>query len=198
MRHGFSRLVLVMCAGLMLAGCNAATNASLSDSFGLKDGTDAGANAFAAAPADGAEAAKDATFGEPTPQGNLLGADPADDLATGKAYFRSGNYGMAERYFRRAVEQHPNDAEAWLDLAASYDHVKRFDLADRAYAQATKLAGVKVEILNNEGYSYLLRGDNARAYQKLNEALRRAPGNPYVVSNLRLLQASAAKSKAIE
>ncbi|MBS0249282.1 MAG: tetratricopeptide repeat protein [Proteobacteria bacterium] len=182
----------------MLAGCNAATNQSLSDSFGLKDGTGAGADAFAAAPADGADASQSAAFGEPTPEGKLLGADPGDDLSTGKAYFRSGNYGMAERYFRRAVEQHPNDAEAWLDLAASYDHVKRFDLADRAYAQATRLAGVKVEILNNEGYSYMLRGDNARAYAKLNEALRRAPGNPYVVSNLRLLQASAAQSKAIE
>ena len=115
---------------------------------------------------------------------------------------------VGERQQRRAtelasrrnlgVEQHPTDAEAWLDLAASYDHVKRFDLADRAYAQAIQLAGLKIEILNNQGYSYMLRGDNARAYEKLNEALRRAPGNPYVISNLRLLQASAAQSKAIE
>ena len=192
MRRSLSRLALLVCAGLMLAGCNAATNASLSDSAGLKD--PAGADAFAAAPADGA----DAPFGEPTPEGKLLGASPGDDLSTGKAYFRSGNYGMAERYFRRAVEQHPTDAEAWLDLGASYDHVKRFDLADRAYGQAIKLVGVKVEILNNQGYSYMLRGDNARAAEKLNEALRRSPGNPYVLSNLRLLQASAAGSKAIE
>lgn len=187
MRLGLSRLGLIVCAGIMLAGCNAATNASLSDS--LKDTP--GARAFAAAPPD-------APFGEPTPQGNLLGADPGDDLSTGKAYFRSGNYGMAERYFRRAVEQHPTDAESWLDLGASYDHVKRFDLADRAYAQAIKLAGVKVEILNNQGYSYMLRGDNARAYEKLSEALRRSPGNPYVLSNLRLLQSSASQAKAIE
>ena len=163
MRHGLSRLVLVMGAGLMLAGCNAASNTSLSDSFGLKDTP--GAAAFAAAPDEAAP--QTAAFGEPTPEGALLGADPGDDLSTGKAYFRSGNYGMAERYFRRAVEQHPTDAEAWLDLGASYDHVKRFDLADRAY-------------------------------EKLNEAFRRAPGNPYVMSNLRLLQASAAQSKAIE
>lgn len=194
MRHGLSRLVLFMGAGIMLAGCNAAGNTSLSDSFGLKDTP--GATAFAAA--DGTESPQGAGFGEPTPEGGLLGADPGDDVSTGKAYFRSGNYGMAERYFRRAVEQHPTDGEAWLDLAASYDHVKRFDLADRAYAQAIKLVGVKVEILNNQGYSYMLRGDNARAYEKLNEALRRAPGNPYVISNLRLLQASAAQGKAIE
>ena len=195
MRQVFSRLALVLCAGIMLAGCNAAGNTSLSDSLGLTD--TAGADAFAAAPAGGA-ALPQSAFGAPPPEGALLGTNPADDLATGKAYFRSANYGMAERYFRRAVEQHPTDAEAWLDLAASYDHVKRFDLADRAYAQAIQLAGLKIEILNNQGYSYMLRGDNARAYEKLNEALRRAPGNPYVISNLRLLQASAAQSKAIE
>ncbi len=176
---------------LALAGCNTA-GVSFSDAAGQQG---AGADAFAAAsPQDASEA----SFGEATPEGTLLGSNPADDLSTGKAYFRAGNYGMAERYFRRAVERHPNDAEAWLDLAASYDHLKRFDLADRAYAQAIGLAGQKVEILNNQGYSYMLRGDNARAHQKLEAARRRDPGNAYVLSNLRLLHASASKAKAIE
>ncbi|WP_245416731.1 tetratricopeptide repeat protein [Undibacter mobilis] len=174
---------------LVLAGCN-----TVGDSFS-DAGEKAGADAFAAAtPQDETTA----PFGEPTPAGRLLGADPADDLATGKAYFRATNYGMAEKHFRRAVEQHPNDAEAWLDLAASYDHLKRFDLADRAYGQAIRLAGPKVEIINNQGYSYMLRGDTARARQKLEEARRRAPGNTYVLSNLRLLEESARRAKAIE
>lgn len=195
MRHILGRLMLVVCVGVMLAGCNTVGN-SFSDAFVQKD---AGADAFAAAsPQDAAEAPHSTAFGEPTPEGNLLGSNPADDLSTGKAYFRAANYGMAERYFRRAVEQHPNDAEAWLDLAASYDHLKRFDLADRAYGQAIRLAGAKVEILNNQGYSYMLRGDQARAWKKLEEARRRDPGNKYVLSNLRLLDTSARKAKAIE
>ena len=191
MRQDFCRLMLAAWMCLALAGCNTA-GVLFSDAAGQRA---AGADAFAAAsPQDGAEA----SFGEATPEGTLLGANPADDLSTGKAYFRAGNYGMAERYFRRAVERHPNDAEAWLDLAASYDHLKRFDLADRAYAQAIGLAGQKVEILNNQGYSYMLRGDNARAHQKLEAARRRDPGNAYVLSNLRLLHASVSKAKAIE
>ncbi len=186
MRQVFGRLVLVACVGLLLAGCK-----TVGDSF-ADAGDKAGADAFAAA------APHEAPFGEPTPQGNLLGANPADDLSIGKAYFRAANYGMAEKHFRRAVEQHPNDAEAWLDLAASYDHLKRFDLADRAYAQAIGLAGPKIQILNNQGYSYMLRGDYARAFKKLEEARRRDPGNTYVLSNLQLLEQGRRRAKAIE
>ena len=47
-----------------------------------------------------------------------------------------GNYGLAEENYRKAVELGPRDLDAWLGLAASYDRLKRFDLADRAYAQA--------------------------------------------------------------
>ena len=68
----------------------------------------------------------------------LLGTDPNDDLSVAKKYFRQGSYGLAERHFRKAVELHPRDAEAWLGLAASYDRLRRFDLADRAYAQAIR------------------------------------------------------------
>ena len=41
----------------------------------------------------------------------LLGKDPNDDLSLGKKYFRSANFGLAEKHFRRAVEQHPRDLE---------------------------------------------------------------------------------------
>ena len=52
-----------------------------------------------------------------------MGVDPNDDLSLAKQYYRQGNYGLAERYFRRAVESGPRDAEAWLGLAASYDRL---------------------------------------------------------------------------
>ena len=43
----------------------------------------------------------------------LLGENPNDDLSIAKKYFRQGSYGLAERHFRKAVEQHPRDAESW-------------------------------------------------------------------------------------
>ncbi len=139
--------------------------------------------------------------GEPVaPQAKpgLLGDDPHDDLQLAKKYFRSNNYGLAERAFRTAVEQHPRDAEAWLGLAASYDRLHRFDLADRAYQQAIRIVGPTVEILNNQGFSYMLRGDYARAHKKLEEAASRDPANPYVAANLRLLQESYREGKSVQ
>jgi Flp pilus assembly protein TadD len=135
--------------------------------------------------------------GPPTAPG-LLGSDPKDDLSLGKKQFRAANYGLAEGHFRKAVELHPRDAEAWVGLAASYDRLRRFDLADRAYEQATRILGPTVEILNNHGFSYMLRGDYKRAQEKFLAAKARDPANPHVHANLKILQESFRKGKAIE
>jgi len=127
----------------------------------------------------------------------LLGNDPNDDLSIAKKYFRQGGFGLAERYFRKAVELHPRDAEAWVGLAASYDRLRRFDLADRAYQQVLKLIGPTPEVLNNQGYSYMLRGDYHRARATLLAAKAKAPENLYIKNNLDLLNESARKAKAI-
>jgi Flp pilus assembly protein TadD len=106
-------------------------------------------------------------------------------------HFNRGNYGIAERYFRDAVEKAPKDVTAWVGLAASYDRISRFDLADRAYRQAIRLAGETTEILNNQGYSYMLRGDLVAARAKFMKAYEREPNNPTIANNLRLLNSSS-------
>jgi Flp pilus assembly protein TadD len=113
-----------------------------------------------------------------------------EPLRLGIEHFNRGNYGIAERYFRDAVEKAPKDVTAWVALAASYDRVARFDLADRAYRMAIRLAGETTEILNNQGYSYMMRGDLVMARRKFEKALLREPGNPTIVNNLQLLNAS--------
>jgi len=41
--------------------------------------------------------------------------------------------------FKDAVEKAPKDVTAWIGLVArSYDKMRRFDLADQAYAQAIR------------------------------------------------------------
>jgi tetratricopeptide (TPR) repeat protein len=128
----------------------------------------------------------------------LLGNDPNDDLSLGKKQYRAGNFGLAERYFRRAVELHPRDGEAWLDLAAAYDRLRRFDLADRAYRSAIAIIGPTAEILNNRGYSYMLRGDYAHARETLLAAAAKDPKNPYIKNNLDLLDKSFRNGKAVQ
>jgi hypothetical protein len=92
---------------------------------------------------------------------------PSDEpLRLGLEHFNRGHYGIAEKYFRDAVEKAPRDVTARVGLAASYDRIGRYDLADRAYASAIKLGGETIEILNNQGYSYMLRGDYPAARTK--------------------------------
>ncbi|WP_375461858.1 tetratricopeptide repeat protein [uncultured Enterovirga sp.] len=100
----------------------------------------------------------------------------------------AGNSGLAERHFREAVEQNGDDAASWIGLAAAYDNLGRFDLADRAYAQAIRLNGETLTILNNVGYSYLLRGDRARALSRFQHALGLYPGNPILLNNLKMVR----------
>ena len=128
----------------------------------------------------------------------LSGDDPNDDLQKGKRYFRNNNFGLAEQSFRKAVEKHPRDAEAWVDLAASYDRLHRFDLADRAYAGAIRLIGPTAQILNDQGFSYMLRGDYARAHEKLMQAQGKDPANPYIQANLQLLERAYRDGKSVQ
>jgi tetratricopeptide (TPR) repeat protein len=120
--------------------------------------------------------------------------DIESDLNLGKRHFREGDYGLAEKHFRRAVEAGIPDArkaaEAWIGLAACYDRLRRFELADRAYTRAIEIVGPAPEILNNQGYSYIMRGDYVRARVKLNAAIAKDPHNPYILANLELLDRS--------
>jgi tetratricopeptide (TPR) repeat protein len=196
MRIRISRVILLAAAGLWLAGCSASNK--LSNPFESKT---PGTDAFAAAPAnDGApaEEAPPVVGDSASAESGLLGSDPYDALSLGKKQYHANNFGLAEKYFRHAVELRPRDAEAWLGLAASYDRLRRFDLADRAYGQAIGIVGPTTEILNNQGYSYMLRGDYKRAREKLAVAQRQDPGNKYVQNNIHLLEDSSRKGKAIE
>jgi len=208
---GIARPLIIITAGLWVAGCS--TSSSFSDLFGPKTpGSEASASAQidettephltvdGSAPVQPAEeptGSVSAPMGKKTAPG-LLGSDPYDELSLGKKQYRANNFGLAEKHFRLAVEKHPRDAEAWLGLAASYDRLRRFDLADRAYSQAVGILGPTVEILNNQGYSYMLRGDYKRAHATLAAALRKDPNNKYVQNNLRLLEESYRKGKSVE
>ncbi len=200
MSVGVKRNLVVAMTGLLwLTGCE--TTSLKPPEFlnwaALKPANDTGGDATAsvrAPPVDGPVLDKGAPV-EPDPP--LTPSKPDDDLSLGRMHFREGNYGLAERHFRRAVETGPREAEAWLGLAAAYDRLKRFDLADRAYKQLYAIAGRTPEILNNQGYSYMLRGDYAHARQILAEAQAKDPANPYIANNLALLEESVRTRRAV-
>lgn len=112
------------------------------------------------------------------------------DLKAGKAQFEDGNYGLAEKHFRKAVELRADSAPAWMGLAASYDQLGRFDFADRAYGELVKIAGRQPRIVNNMGYSQYLRGNTAQARKLYLEARKGMSDTAIVDANLKLLDKS--------
>ena len=110
-------------------------------------------------------------------------------LTKAQKHFANQDYGLAEKLFREAVEQNPNDTDAWIGLAASYDQLRRFDLADRAYGVVVKQAGYTVTVHNNRGYHYYLQGRMAEAKKHFLAANRMDPANPYVLQNRELVEA---------
>ena len=111
-----------------------------------------------------------------------------DPNRLGRTHLAAGNYAMAERHFRDAVEKNKKDGDSWIALAAAYDNLGRFDLADRAYQQAITLRGETLEIVNNRGYSYMLRGDGPRALAHFEKGLALDPENAVIANNIKLLQ----------
>lgn len=167
MRKGIIVAVTALCFGL--AGCQTDTDGSLS----LVSENETPPPTF--------------TVQEPTEVKYYPSDEP---LKLGLEHFNRGSFGTAARHFEDATTKAPEDATAWVGLAASYDRIGRFDLADRAYRQAIRLVGETVSILNNEGYSYMLRGRLVEARRKLLKAYEREPQNPTVINNLKLLNSS--------
>lgn len=164
------RLALIFmccCSAIVLAGCDATTR-----------------DAAIVAPVD-------AGGPDPVQEPTDVKYYPSDEpVRMGLEQFNRGNYGIAQRYFKDAVEKAPKDVTAWMGLAASYDRLRRFDLADQAYAQAIRLGGVTVQVLNDQGYSYMLRGNLTAARRKFEQAYSLDPGNVVIANNLELLNGS--------
>ena len=104
-----------------------------------------------------------------------------------KVSFHNGDYGLAEMNYRKAVELEPKDVEAWLGLAASYDELRRFDLADGAYKKVLIMMPTNAIVYNNAGYSQLLRGNLVKARELLARAAELEPNNPLIINNVALL-----------
>jgi Flp pilus assembly protein TadD len=180
-RRALVAIVAAACVG-PLGACSSTSQ------FG---GTWSAKSSAAAKPPASAIARTTGTVAQPAGPGGK-----ADDVQRGKRFLRGNNYAMAAQSFKSAVDQQPDNAEAWIDLGTCYDHLHQFDLADHAYDQAMRLVGPTVEVLNGQGYSLMLRGDYERAQRKFEEAEAKDPANPYVQANMRLLANGYYASKA--
>ena len=118
----------------------------------------------------------------------------SEDLQFAQKHFARGEFGLAEKRFRSAVESDPGSPDAWLGLAASYDHLARYDLADRSYARARAMLGDSAVLLNNMGYSRMMRGDLDKAKRLFRRAHRKDPDDDRITRNIDELNARLVKA----
>lgn len=114
-----------------------------------------------------------------------VGARKAKEL--GDNAFHAGDFPVAVRYFQSAVEQAPQDVNAWLGLGASADRAGQFEISSAAYARLLELSGPSVEYYNNRGFSFVLQGRLFDARAAFRAGLQLAPDNKTLQNNLKLV-----------
>ena len=71
----------------------------------------------------------------------------SDSLADAKGQLALGNVGLALEGFRKASRNEPNNAEAFAGMAACYELMRRYDLAQSNYEAALALAPRNADLL---------------------------------------------------
>jgi len=114
-----------------------------------------------------------------------------DPVENGRALLVTGQYGLAIDALSRVLHDDPKNARTLTLLAEAYDRLHRYDLADRYHGEALQVDPNFVAALNNWGYSFLVRGDKARAVGLLERAAAVKKDNPVILANLQLAAGNA-------
>src|SRR5262249_3943372 len=119
-------------------------------------------------------------------------------------HFAAGKYGIALGQFEEALQAQPDSVRALNAIAATYDQLQNFELADQYYLRAVQLAPSSPDVLNNIGYSHALQGDLAAAASYFARAKQLDPENGILDANIQLVQshqqalaANAAADRAV-
>ncbi len=108
----------------------------------------------------------------------------------GLSLLRGSRPRLALEPLKAAVAADPGLWRAWNGLGLLHDADGAWDLADEAYGKALLASHGAAEVLNNHGYSRLLRGQPTQAAALFIKALRARPGMPRAEANLRLALAA--------
>jgi predicted TPR repeat methyltransferase len=91
-----------------------------------------------------------------------------------------------------AVAYPKSSWRAWNARGVIADFERDWDSADKAYSRAQAMAPDKAEVINNHGWSYLLRGTWSAALPLLEQAAKLDPASERIANNLELARAALA------
>ena len=125
----------------------------------------------------------------------LLEAKPDDARSAERAGIASlmmGDRRSASAFVRRAISSGHASWQGWNALGVLCDLGRDWDCADAAYATADELSPNRAEVLNNHGWSLILRGEWAIAVQVLEKAAQLDLKLLRIANNLDLARAAVA------
>lgn len=104
----------------------------------------------------------------------------------GNAFYKQGAYDIAVNYYRRALQQNPNNHIAQYNLANALYRHKKFQGAIDAYKEAAKTQGpnIKAASYYNEGVVYSYLKNTEKAIDSYKSALRLNPDDKEARENL--------------
>lgn len=126
----------------------------------------------------------------------LLAANPNDALLyerAGIAEIRTGDVARAALLLGKATSLPTASWRAWNALGVAADFRRDWALADAAYARAAELAPNRAEVLNNLGWSLLVRGRWSEAVEPLERAAALDPKGRRIAANLELARAAVSE-----
>ena len=125
----------------------------------------------------------------------LLQADPKDERSAERAAIASlmlGDTVRASAFVDKAIALDPSSWKAWNAKGVLCDLGRDWAGADAAFAAAAKLKPDNAEILNNHGWSLILRGQWDEALGILEQAAILDPKSGRIRNNLELAKAALA------
>lgn len=127
---------------------------------------------------------------------SLLKLHPDDEAVAergGISALKANDLGEARKLLSKAVSSPRATWRAWNAQGVLCDLESDWAGADRAYAQAFVVSPEQPELLNNKGWSLMLRGEPARAQELFDDAVRLDPENARISNNRELARAAVAK-----
>ena len=125
----------------------------------------------------------------------LIAANPNDSILAERAgitALKLGDLAAAASYIERATKGPAPSWRAWNARGVVADLQRDFAAADAAYAEAARMAPSEAEIINNRGWSQLLRGDWAQAAGLFGQAVAADRNSTRMANNLELARAAMA------
>jgi len=125
----------------------------------------------------------------------LAAADPGDGRSSERAALANvmlGDLLKAEAFADKAIASGTVSWRAWNAKGVICDYNGDWKGADEAFAAAAKMKPDEPVILNNQGWSMILRGKWTRALNLLEQAAILDPKSPRIRNNLELARAALA------